>query len=329
MNISVIIPAYNAEKTILETLAGLEGQTLQDFEVLVVDDGSTDSTSQRIAAFQRRSSLVIKLIQQDNAGPAQARNTGVEVAQGKIVVFLDSDCIPPPTWLDTMISALQGGIVGCGCGYKVRNVENLVARYVDHEIAWRHHRMLGKKVDALGSYSTSLIREVFLQAGGFDIGYREANAEDFALAFKVRHLGYDLTFTDKTFVCHYHPSSLRKYLRQQYRRGYWRLKLYLDNRGRLFHGEAYTGHETQIQFVLANLALLSLPLAVLHPLIAAVGCIGLYLSNSPLGIWAGKKEKKFLFLAPVLASLRSLAGTFGVYSYFLYLLKHRWETRNG
>ncbi|RKY56214.1 MAG: hypothetical protein DRP89_01805 [Candidatus Neomarinimicrobiota bacterium] len=320
MSVSVIIPVYNAEKTIVQTLKGLENQTRKDFEVVIVDDGSTDNSSKSVTEFKNQSELSIKLIHQENSGPANARNLGVRYSKGDIIIFLDSDCIPPKNWVEEMVKPLSGKIVGCNCGYRVKNKESLIARYIDYEIAKRHERLIGKSIDTIGTYSASLIKNIFNKTGGFDTQYRAASGEDFDLAFNIRRMGYNLVFTDKTFVYHYHPDSLKKYLKQQFGRGYWRVRMYLGNKDKIFKGDSYTGHEAQIQFILSSFAFLSILLIMINPLFL-LSFVVLLLSNLPLGLWSFKREKKFLFIAPILASMRSLAGTLGVYTYFVRVIR--------
>lgn len=317
MEISVIIPIYNADKTILQTLSGLQSQTVNDFEVIVVDDGSTDASRELVSEFSNRTPLPIKLIHQKNSGPATARNVGVEHSSGGIILFLDSDCIPPPNWIEAMTRPISGSVIGCNCGYKVKNEDSIIARYIGYEIARRHERIVGKRIDAFGSYAASFRKDVFLEVGGFSTEYTAANAEDFDLGFHIRRMGYSLIFTGETFVYHYHPDSLKVYLRQQYTRGYWRVKMYLRNRDTIVKGDSYTGHEAQVQAILSSLTFISLPLMLVNPYSLAI-CLGLLLlSNLPLGLWVFRKEKKFLLVAPILASLRSLAGTVGAYSYVI------------
>lgn len=314
--ISIIVPMYNAEKTIIQTLKGLENQTRNDFEVIVVDDGSIDKSPKLVTGFKNQSELTIKLINQINSGPAKARNIGVKHSKGNIIIFLDSDCIPPNNWVEEMVKPLKGNIVGCNCGYKVKNKESLIARYVDYEIAKRHERLMGKSIDTIGSYSASFLKETFTKANGFSTEYPIASGEDFDLAFNIRKMGYDLVFIDKTFVYHYHPDSLRDYLKQQFGRGYWRVKMYLRNRDKILKGDSYTGHEAQVQFILSGVVFLSIPLAVINPLFL-LSLFVLLFSNLPLGLWIFDREKKFIFIAPLLASMRSLAGTLGVCMYFI------------
>lgn len=88
---SVIIPVYNAAITLEETLKSVENQTFRDFEVIVVNDGSTDESESIIDNWKERSSLHIILLNQENQGLGASRNRGVEVAKGHWIAFLDAD----------------------------------------------------------------------------------------------------------------------------------------------------------------------------------------------------------------------------------------------
>ena len=92
--------------------------------------------------------------------------------------------------------------------------------------------------------------------------------------------------------------------------------MYLGNKDKILKGDSYTGHEAQVQFILSGLVFLSIPLAVINPLFL-LSFVALLFSNLPLGLWTFKRERKFIFIAPVLASMRSLAGTLGVCMYFV------------
>lgn len=89
--ISVIIPVYNTEKYIEKCLESLAKQEMQDFEVIVVNDGSTDNSENVIKNYMQSSKLNIKYLEKENGGLASARNYGVEKASGKYISFLDSD----------------------------------------------------------------------------------------------------------------------------------------------------------------------------------------------------------------------------------------------
>ena len=91
IKISIILPVFNEEKYIKQTLDSLINQDFTDFEVIVVDDGSTDSTLQITEKTLKNSSLSYKIIHQENSGVSSARNKGIHHAEGEYIVFLDGD----------------------------------------------------------------------------------------------------------------------------------------------------------------------------------------------------------------------------------------------
>lgn len=121
--VSVIVPAYNAEATIEETIADLLAQSYRDYELIIIDDGSTDHTSEqcdKAAANDQR----IRVIHQVNRGLSNARNTGVELAQGSYVTFVDSDDRVEPYYLEFLIRALKQERADIVCGKVDRVKEN-------------------------------------------------------------------------------------------------------------------------------------------------------------------------------------------------------------
>ena len=87
-DISIILPVFNGEKFIGKAIESVLNQSLNDFELIIVNDGSTDSTLDIITSFDDER---IKVIDQNNKGPGQARNNGLEIASGEYVMFLDAD----------------------------------------------------------------------------------------------------------------------------------------------------------------------------------------------------------------------------------------------
>lgn len=111
--VSVIIPAFNAAPFIAETIKSINGQTYSNWEIIVIDDGSTDATNSICTQFNN---LGMKVIRQKNAGVAIARNNGLMSAKGDFVVFFDADDLMTPDFLLTRVEALQNepeiGFVG-------------------------------------------------------------------------------------------------------------------------------------------------------------------------------------------------------------------------
>ncbi len=107
ISLSVIIPAYNAENTILSTLEKLQKQTFKNFEAVIVNDGSTDNTQKIVEKFLKNESLNWQLINQQNKGEGETRNTGLRNAKGERVLFLDADDYLSSAALEKLYNALN------------------------------------------------------------------------------------------------------------------------------------------------------------------------------------------------------------------------------
>lgn len=101
--VSVIMPAYNVERYVAEGVRSVVGQSFDDWELVVVDDGSTDRTGEIVGSFAAKDRRIV-LITQANAGVSVARNRGMEKARGEWVAFLDADDLWQPTYLERMLS---------------------------------------------------------------------------------------------------------------------------------------------------------------------------------------------------------------------------------
>lgn len=131
--VSVVIPAYNAEKTIIPCVNSVLHQTYRNLEIIVVDDGSIDAT--RVILEEYKKELCInnlQIISQRNAGPSAARNLGIELAKGEYIAFLDSDDQWYSTKIEKQVNCLRvtnAGLVGCKCQVgEVKRVKNVYSK---------------------------------------------------------------------------------------------------------------------------------------------------------------------------------------------------------
>ncbi|RPI33601.1 MAG: glycosyltransferase, partial [Nitrospiraceae bacterium] len=219
--ISVIIPAYNAEKTIGRCLDALTKQAyIGEFEIIVIDDGSTDSTPDIVAQFDKA-----KLIKQKNAGPASARNKGASAARGEIILFTDSDCVPEPDWISHMLRPFHedSEVAGVKGAYKTRQRE-ITARFVQLEYEDKYKYMLKDRyIDFIDTYSAGFRKDVFLEMNGYDTAFPVACAEDVELSYRMSNKGYKMVFNPDAVVYHTHPGSLLAYLKKKHKFAYWRM----------------------------------------------------------------------------------------------------------
>ncbi|MBN1426679.1 glycosyltransferase [Candidatus Fermentibacteria bacterium] len=260
--ISVIIPAYNAEDTIERALRAVHNQTVprDSFEIIVVDDGSTDATA-TIAA-----SLADRVLSQTRSGPAAARNHGAEAARGDVLVFTDSDCEPHSQWLDQLTAPMADpAVIAVKGAYKTRQ-RSIAARFAQVEFEERYRRLLGYRfIDFVDTYSAAIRAQAFREAGGFDLRFPKANNEDVDLSYKLAARGARMVFAPDAVVYHRHPQSLTKYLRTKFLRAYWRAMVYRRHPAKLL-ADSYTPQLLKVQAALA-------PLCLLLALIAVVGVL--------------------------------------------------------
>lgn len=254
--ISIVIAAHDAETTLPALLDACRGQDHPGaLETVVVDDGSTDGT-RRVAEASG-----VRVIVQENRGPAAARNRGWREARAPVVLFTDSDCVPRSDWARKLAGGLDDEhAVACG-SYGIANRGKLLAETVHAEILWRHAH-LPDEVEFAGSYNLAARREALEAVGGFDETYRSPSGEDNDLSYRLRDAGYRIRFVRDAVVAHHHPVSLRRYLREQSRHGLWRVVLYARHPRRV-RGDGYAG---PLDFAAPPLAVLSVAAALVAPL---------------------------------------------------------------
>lgn len=249
--ISVVIPAYNSEKTIERCIIALLNQsyTKNQYEIIVVDDGSTDKTTDVVSKFKR-----VRLIRQNHRGPAVARNFGVKKSKGQIILFTDADCIPDKKWIRNMVEPFNDKeIIGVSGTYKTFNKNSLIARFAGYEIEERHKELKKQKyIDFIGTFSAAFRKSIFLRVKGFDEIFTTSSGEDPELSFRLEKIG-KMVFQPNAFVYHFHPSTLFKFLRQKFWRGYWRVSLYKKHRHKLFK-HSYTPRTLFIEEALTGIA---------------------------------------------------------------------------
>lgn len=312
--ISVIVPAYNAEKTLPACLDALQNQTVprHQYEIIVVDDGSTDTTAQ-----VARSS-VDRLICQENAGPAAARNRGARAAQGDLLLFTDADCAPAPDWIERLtepFSDLMEGdrpgrspVVGAKGVYRT-NQHSLVARFVQLEYQRKYARMQRREqIDFIDTYSAAYRRSVFLANDGFESLFTTSSVEDQEFSFRLARKGYRLVFVPDAVVYHLHDVTPLDYVRRKFNIGYWKALLLQWHPERAV-SDSHTPQALKLQLGLA--ALLCLSLAALpfwHPARwAALTNLLLFFGTAlPLLGLILNEDPPVILAAPALLLLRAL-----------------------
>ncbi len=189
--VSVIIAAYNAAEFIEETCRSVMRQTYGALEVIVVDDGSTDSTAAVIDALSAADPR-IRLLRQSNLGVAAARNRAIAAASGEYIAPLDADDVWDPTKLARQVARLDEAGPGAGMAYCWWAWIDVNGTVLDRSPFWRIEGDVLERlveVNFTGSASVPLFRRATLEAvGGYDSGLRDKGAqgcEDWDLAMRV------------------------------------------------------------------------------------------------------------------------------------------------
>jgi glycosyltransferase involved in cell wall biosynthesis len=255
LKVSVVIPVFNAAATIgLAIEAVLRQDYSGKIDLIIVDDGSTDQTPEILKRWGNDPRVTI--VTQPNAGPAAARNKGAARAWGEVILFTDSDCVPHVDWIAKMLSPfVDPGIAAVAGSYGIANPQVRLARCVHQEILFRHRRMpFYPRV--FGSYNVAIRKKVWEEVGGFDEGFLHASGEDNDLSYQVLAKGWRIYFEKSALVDHFHPVRLRRYLYEQYRHGYWRVRMYRRH-PRMSQGDDYTFWKDIAEIALVMAAALS------------------------------------------------------------------------
>jgi glycosyltransferase involved in cell wall biosynthesis len=311
MKVSIVIPTYNSSKTISKTVEACLKQTYfkNNPEVIVVDDGSNDNTKDIIK------NLPIKYLYQSNAGPAKARNLGWKSAEGEIIYFTDSDCVPEKDCIENLVKMHDSNeIASVGGSYGIANPESLLSLCIHNEIQYRHSTM-PVNVRYLGSFNVAVKKSALESVNGFDESFKIACAEDADLSYRLIDKGFKLRFNKNSIVNHYFPTNIIRFSRQQFFRGYWLMKLFFKHRGKLGKDD-YSKFRDTVQPLIYFSILCMFPLCIYKYVLVLwilLNVLGL-LIHLPVVTFSIKREKhlKMLFLF-ILLYLRGFSWALGCF----------------
>jgi GT2 family glycosyltransferase len=212
--VSLIIPTFNRSKWLKRCLIALRSELKSSkCEIIVIDDGSTDSTAHFLEKFSAQGKIDFSVFHQQRGGPARARNFGVRMARGSIVCFLDDDSIVQPGWfgeLEKVFDHINDQYVA---------VKGKVKTYQNDPLP----KFLEEHIHVSNSWATNNIafrKDVFMEIDGFDEGFTFAAWEDLDLGFRLERLGYRRFYNPDMIVRHPHEDGIEKLKRKFRVNGY-------------------------------------------------------------------------------------------------------------
>ena len=209
--VSVIVCAYNGERTMDHCLASLETLNYPNYEVVVVNDGSTDRTREIAERYAN-----IRLINQENQGLSAARNVGLEAATGEIIAYTDCDCMADPDWLTHLVARFLSSDFGAVGGPNLPPPDSsLVANCVAVSPGAPTHVLLDDEVaEHIPGCNMAFRREALEAINGFDPVFRAAG-DDVDLCWRLQNKGYTIGFSAAAVVWHFRRNTVRDYIKQQ------------------------------------------------------------------------------------------------------------------
>ena len=219
--ISVVVCSFNGARTIRDTLNGLARLNYPNFEVIVVNDGSTDQTATIASEYS------VKLITTENCGLSNARNTGAEAATGEIVAYIDDDAFPDRHWLTYLAHTFMTTDYAAVGGPNVAPPgDGRIAECVAHSPGGPVHVLLNDRdAEHIPGCNMAFRRAALLDIGGFDPRFRTAG-DDVDVCWRIQERGWKIGFHPAAMVWHHRRNSLRMYWRQQ--KGYGRAEALLE-----------------------------------------------------------------------------------------------------
>lgn len=211
---SIIVPVYNRPHEVQELLESLTRQTFKNFEVILVEDGSTHTSQQVYESFANQ--LAIRYFFKPNSGPGPSRNFGFQQARGEYLVVFDSDCVVPEHYLEVVENYLNHHVVdawgGPDRGRKDFTVLQQAMGFTMASVLTTGGIRGGRKKGFQPrSFNMGLHKSVFEKTGGFKF---DRLAEDIELSVRMRQLGLQVALIEDAFVYHKRRTTFRQFFRQ-------------------------------------------------------------------------------------------------------------------
>lgn len=224
---SIIVPVYNRPQEVRELLESLTEQSYKNFEVIIVEDGSTVTCEHETREFKEK--LDIKYFYKENSGRSETRNFGVQKASGDYLLFFDSDCMLPAEYMAVVSSYLSENFADCFGGpdtfhSSFSNTQKAINHAMTSFLTTGGIRGRSKKNNKQfypRSFNMGVSRKAFEATGGF----RDMLGEDIDLSIRIIEKGYKTVLIPEAYVWHKRRTNFRQFLRQVFNFGTARASL--------------------------------------------------------------------------------------------------------
>lgn len=281
--LSVVIPTHNGADTLAACLQSLVSSSLPPHEIVVVDDASSDGSAEIARRFQ---CCVVRV--DENIGAARAKNRGAQVAVGDVLFFTDDDVIVQPDTLARVVDAFRStGVAGVvGLLGRETPFSNFASNYKNLWMRFTYARLPHERIGVFYTSVAAIRRELFLQLGGFDEGYRGASiAEDTEFGQRVWQAGQKLLLDPQVIVTHCKHYALSQVLRTDFLRARALMLMRLRKRGQAFFTSVPLFYQVAVPAIYAAVACLILALALSSSLFLAAGVLLLVVFYALHGAW--------------------------------------------
>jgi GT2 family glycosyltransferase len=305
--LSIVIPVYNGSDTLNRCLSALAASVVQDFETVVVDDGSSDDSAAVAGRFGVR---LVRL--ERNSGPAAARNAGVAVSAAPLLFFLDDDVIIPPSFLGRALSAIEERpeFSALFCSFGRETVpEDACSRHKNLVHHWTHQTASVEAATFCGGFGL-IRREAFLAIGGFDPWQRFL--EDIDLGYRLHRMGHRIFLAKDLQAIHAKAYTLGSLLRSDlFERALPWTRLMLKHR--IFRCDLNTRVHNVLSVAAACLLPVSVALDVHLRLAAGLVLLFLWLNRRFLALGSRQYGPAFAVRSALLCWLSCVASAVGVF----------------